>query len=133
MPKISLKGSHDLAISTSKLEALDIQKFEVSPWAYDDAGNISAVDNLEEADGVGIYARLTDGLAVHVKDFNIDTEIGLDEAEEAQEDAVQLAETLNAYLPGNEPVDDEHLEAMYEDRVSGMEFDWDMDFDRDEY
>jgi hypothetical protein len=127
MPKISLKGSHNLAISTSELEALDIQNFEVSPWAYyahEDETSISLVDNLEDADGVGVYARLTNGLAVHVKDFNIDAEIGLDEAEEAQEDAVQLAETLNAYLPGNEPVLDEHLEAMYEDRVSGMDFDW---------
>jgi hypothetical protein len=103
MPKISIKGSHDLAISTSELEALDIVNFEVTPWAYEaheDKTAISAVDNLEEANGVGVYARLTNGLAAHVKDFIIDPDaLGLDAAEEAQNAAIELAETLNAYLP----------------------------------
>lgn len=121
VPKILLTSDHDLAISASELESLDIVKFEVSPWAHNGDGTISTVENLEDADGVGVYARLADGLAVHVKDFDIDGDMTADDAQNA---AAKMAETLNAYLPGNEPVLDEHLEAAYEDRVSGMDFDW---------
>jgi hypothetical protein len=128
MPKISIASSdYDrLEISPFDLEALDIMKFEVSPWANNDDGTISVVDNLEEADSVGVYARLVDGTTAHIKDFNIDADaIDLDSAEKAQEDAATLAKSLNDLLD-SEPVFDDHLEAAYEDRVSGMDFDWEQ-------
>jgi hypothetical protein len=123
MPKILLTNDHDLLISNEDLAKFDVHHFEVSPWANDGDGNISAVNDLEEAEGVSVYARLTGShaIAMCIKDFDIGADMTADNAQDA---AVKLAETLNAYLPGNEPMFDEHLEAMYEDRVSGPDFDW---------
>jgi hypothetical protein len=43
------------------------------------------VDSFEEADGIGVYARQSNGLAVHIRDFDID------EASEAEALADMLA------------------------------------------
>lgn len=69
----------------------------------------------EDAHGFGVYAHLQDGTSMHLKDFQANGK-NCPAADALCED---LTAILAAYR--REPAFDAHLEADYEDRVSGWE------------
>lgn len=69
----------------------------------------------EEAHGFGVYAHLQDGTSMHLKDFQANGA----NCPDADALCADLTAILSAYR--SQPAADAHLEADYEDRVSGWD------------
>jgi hypothetical protein len=107
--------AHWLGIDPTDLPIERVSNFYIHAFIIEE-NDVLLVDDDQVADGIGVYARLQEGTSVHVKDFNIDRH---DNPRQAAQD---LADSLNTLLQADQPQSpDTHLEAEYEDRVSGWE------------
>jgi hypothetical protein len=97
------------------LPIAQVSEFYVQAFVID-ACDVLPVEDAGNADGIGVYARLQDGTSIHVRDFNASSH------DDHSHAAQCLAERLNELLQAG-PIQstDAHLEAAYEDRVSGAE------------
>jgi len=99
----------------ASLPIAQVSEFYVQAFVID-ACDVLPVEDTDSPDGIGVYARLRDGTSIHVRDFNTSKH------EDVRHAARCLAGHLNALVQENQILSpDAHLEAAYEDRVSGAE------------
>lgn len=92
-----------------------VSEFYIQAFVID-ACDVLPVEEADSPDGIGVYARLRDGTSIHVQDFNTSRH------DDAPHAAQCLADRLNTLVQADQSISpDAHLEAAYEDRLSGVE------------